>query len=124
MFELKMGRTSECTGVNRRDLLRVGSLAVLGATLPELLRSQAAAAAAGQPVKEVNCIFLWLAGGQSHLETFDPKPNAPAEIRGQFGVTRAKTGELFGELIPKVASSADLFSIIRTVTHTNNDHDQ
>lgn len=119
MLDITTGYRRDCTGVSRREFLRVGSLGLLGLALPDLLRMQAAAATGS----DVNCIFLWLVGGPSHHETFDPKPDAPAEIRGEFGTVRTKTGERFGELLLKVAQVSDKFSVIRSVTHTDGNHD-
>src|SRR5438874_6352080 len=82
MLEVTMGGHKTCDGVSRRDFLRVGALSFLGLSLPDFLRLQAAAAAA--PVRADACILLWLAGGPSHLDTFDPKPDGPAEVRGEF----------------------------------------
>src|SRR5262252_1061923 len=86
MLDLFTGRTSDCTGLSRRSFLRVGGLSVLGLTLPGFLRLREAAAAAapGKDRKNVNCILLWMQGGPSHHDTFDPKPDAPAEVRGEF----------------------------------------
>ena len=69
---------------SRRSFLQIGSLGIGGLTLPNLLRQQAQAADAGQPVKKKSVILVWLAGGPSHLDMYDLKPNAPAEIRGEF----------------------------------------
>jgi hypothetical protein len=118
MFEITTGRSRDCTGVSRREFIRVGSLGLLGLSLPDAL----AARAAGAPA-DVSCIMLWLVGAPSHHETFDPKPEAASEIRGEFGVVRAKNGELFGELIPQVARVADKFTLLRAVNHTDGDHD-
>lgn len=120
MFDIITRRSHDCTGFSRREVLRVGTLGFTGLTLARLLELRAAEAA---PAKDVNCIFLWLAGGPSHLETFDPKPDAPVEVRGQFGTVRAVNGTLFGELLPLLAKQADQFSVIRSLTHSDNDHD-
>ena len=69
-----------CDGVRRRDFLRVGAISALGMSLPEVLRGRALAGS--QSPRAKNCILIWLDGGPSHLEMFDPKPNAPVEIRG------------------------------------------
>lgn len=123
MFDLFTSRHPDCTGFSRRHLFRVGTLSFTGLSLAELLRLQAAAASPAAPRKDVGCIFLWLAGGPSHLETFDPKPEASAEIRGQFGAVPAANGTRFGELLPLLARQAGQFSVIRSVTHSDNDHD-
>src|SRR5437660_50117 len=87
MLELFTGRKSaDCTGLSRREFLRVGGLSAFGLSLPAFLRLQQHAAAAGAAPRRgnVNCILLWMQGGPSHIDTLDPKPNAPAEIRGDF----------------------------------------
>src|SRR5271155_663303 len=86
MLDLTNGQTPDCTGLSRRPFLRVGGLATLGLSLAEFLRLRALAAPdRTAPKKTINCILLWMQGGPSHLDTFDPKPNAPAEVRGEFG---------------------------------------
>ncbi|HMP03327.1 MAG TPA: DUF1501 domain-containing protein, partial [Gemmatales bacterium] len=85
MFRLSLDRFASCDGVSRRQFVQLGALAGLGLGLPQWLRAQAA-----QPVPrtDVSCILLWAQGGPSHLDTFDPKPDAPTEIRGEFGVVK------------------------------------
>src|SRR5581483_10115713 len=88
MLDLFTGRTSDCTGLSRRTFLRVGGLSALGLTLPGFLRLRRLAASYGQAdpkKKAVRCILLWMQGGPSHHDSFDPKPDAPAEVRGEFG---------------------------------------
>src|SRR5262245_34697246 len=88
MFDLFRARTSaDCTGVSRREFLRVGGISAFGLSLANFLRlQQQAAANEGAPPRrrDVNCILLWMQGGPSHIDTFDPKPDAPAEVRGDF----------------------------------------
>lgn len=119
MLDIITGRSRDCTGAHRREFLRLGGLGLLGLSLPQALRAESAAPAS----TGASCIMLWLVGAPSHHETFDPKPDAAAEIRGEFGVVRAKNGELFGELIPQVARVSDRFSLLRAVHHTDGDHD-
>ncbi len=119
MFSFQTGMNRDCTGRSRRDFLSLGSVGAFGLTLPEVLRAQAAQADA----PDINCIMLWLVGAPSHHETFDPKPDAAKEIRGEFGVTRAKNGELFGELIPRIAAISDKFSLLKAVHHADGNHD-
>ena len=74
-----------CDGVLRRDFIQLGLRGALGLGLCDLLRLKAGATeqtAAARPGKNINCIMIWLDGGPSHFETFDPKPDAPADIRG------------------------------------------
>src|SRR5881409_2278587 len=98
-------RTSQ--GLTRRDMLRVGGLDLAGLTLADALRCQAANP--GQsPARDRCCIFLWLDGGPSHLETFDPKPDTPDTIRGPYGAIPTNvTGVHIGELLPMLARHMD-----------------
>jgi len=128
MFDVVTRWNRDCTGLSRRDVLRIGTLGFTGLTLADALRLEAAANSptpnAQRPTPSAHsCIFLWLAGGPSHLETFDPKPDAPSEIRGQFSTIPAANGTRFGELLPLLAKQADQFSVIRSLTHSDNDHD-
>jgi hypothetical protein len=112
---------SNCQGVSRRSFLKVGTLAALGVSLPELIRCREAAAAAGK--KPANMIFLWLDGGPSHLETFDLKPEAPAEVRGDFKPIETNVkGIRICEHLPKTAKVMDLFTTLRSVTHNDSNH--
>src|SRR5215510_3479475 len=72
---------SFCDGLTRRDFLHAGSLATLGLTLPGWLAQKAAGAVQD---RDINCIMLFLVGGPSHIDTWDPKPKAPEEVRGPF----------------------------------------
>src|SRR5688572_13267641 len=81
MLDFVTGIDGNCSGTSRRTFLRVGGLAALGLTLPTYLRLRAAAPG---PAKAKKCILLWMQGGPSHIDTFDPKPDAPAEVRGEF----------------------------------------
>jgi hypothetical protein len=75
-----------CERQTRRDFLRVGALTGFGLSLPMLLAGRQAAARQGLPARDVNCILIWTRGGTSHHDTFDPKPDAPDSVRGEFGV--------------------------------------
>jgi hypothetical protein len=112
-----------CDGLSRRHLLRVGGLAMAGLSLPDLLRRRAAASAAGIPAKSTSVIFIELAGGPTHFETYDPKPKAPAEFRGPLGtVATSLPGVYFSELMVEQARIADRLAIIRSVTHDSSSH--
>src|ERR1051325_2832428 len=114
-------KSRNCAGATRRDFLKIGTLAGLGLTLPELMRLREAAAAEGK--KPANVIFLFLDGGPSHLETFDLKPEAPAEVRGEFKpIETSVSGIRICEHLPKTAKVMDLFSILRSVTHNDSNH--
>jgi uncharacterized protein (DUF1501 family) len=105
-----------CDGLTRRDFLHAGAIATLGLTLPRWLAAKAAGAVRD---KDVNCIMLFLVGGPSHIDTWDPKPNAPAEVRGPFKPIQTNVpGIQISEIFPRMARHADKYSLIRTVYHT------
>ncbi|MGE3805089.1 MAG: DUF1501 domain-containing protein [Gemmataceae bacterium] len=108
--------------LNRRDMLRLGALGAGGLTLPNLFALQESRAAAGKPKADaVILVFLW--GAPSQYETWDPKPEAPAEIRGEFGTIKtALPGVLFSEHVPQLAKRLDKFAIARTCTQTSTHH--
>jgi hypothetical protein len=117
-----MGRVQRtCDGVSRRTFLRVGSLALGGLTLPGLLRLRAAQKASDLPRR--SAILIWQAGGPSHLDTYDLKPNAPAEIRGEFKPIRTNvSGIQISEHLPHQARIMDKLAILRSAYHTNAGH--
>src|SRR6185312_8554138 len=84
MLDLHTGTASDCSGLSRRSFLRVGGLAACGLTLPTCLRAVAGSQAAAKSAKARPCTLLWMQGGPSHHASFDPKPDAPAEVRGEF----------------------------------------
>lgn len=109
-----------CDGIDRRQWLRVGSVA--GLSLARLMQLQAAQAA-DQPRKDVNCIFIFIIGGMAHQDMWDPKPEAPAELRGDFRpISTAVPGLQLSELLPHVAKVTDKLAIIRSMTHNDPDH--
>ncbi len=109
---------------SRRRFLQCTLLAGgVGLTLSDVLRLRAHAGATGADRPDNAVIQIWLGGGPSQFETFDPKPDAPREIRGPYGVMRTKLpGVIFCETMPRTARVVDRAAIIRTVTHTSNDH--
>lgn len=110
-----------CEGVGRRDFLQVGLGALGGLGLSEMLALKSQAA--GVRKSDVRCILVWLDGGPSHYETFDPKPDAPAEIRGEFkSIPTAVPGVHFSEVMPKLAKSFDKFTVCRSIAHRQNNH--
>lgn len=120
MFRLSLDRFASCDGVSRRQFVQLGALAGLGLGLPQWLRAQAA-----QPVPrtDVSCILLWAQGGPSHLDTFDPKPDAPTEIRGEFGVVKTTDPTVYlCEHLPRLAQQFDKYSIIRGGDPQNGSH--
>jgi hypothetical protein len=111
-----MLRLDACAGMTRRAFLHAGALAPLGLTLAG---HEAARAAGAATDRDVNCIMLMLVGGPSQLDTWDPKPDAPPEIRGPFQPTATKVpGMRITEIFPRMAEHADKFSLVRSVYHT------
>lgn len=110
-----------CDGTTRRDCLRFGTAALFGQQIftPRVFAANDKALAR----KDVSLIFVFLHGGQSHLDTFDLKPDAPVEIRGEFNPIPTKLpGLQVCEHLPKLAQEADKFSLIRSFRHHNSDH--
>ncbi len=126
-------------GPNRREWLRVGGLSLLGLSLPELLRADDGRDKPGRSPepptlardlgaatfgKAKSVIYLWLQGGPPQHETFDPKPDAPAEIRGPFKPIQTNvTGVRFCELLPRTARIADKIAVIRSMATDDDNHD-
>ena len=126
MLNIPIGPTRRrCDGYTRRDMLQVGGVGALA--LPALLRSQARADGPSKDVPAATAksvILVYLGGGLSHHDSFDPKPDAPAEVKGKYGAIATKTpGIRFGELMPKMAAISDRFSLVRSGTHGNDHHE-
>src|SRR5215472_2603899 len=97
-----------CDGVTRRDALRLGTAGLFGLTLPRLLEAEARATQHGGSPRDVSLIFLFLHGGLSTIDTFDLKPDAPAEFRGEFKPIGTNVpGLQVGEHIPRLAKQMD-----------------
>jgi hypothetical protein len=112
-----------CDGSNRRDFLKVGALGLTGLTLPDLLRARASAAAAGRPTRNTSVVWLWLGGGPTHVETFDPKMSAPAEFRSTVGAVPTNVpGIELGGVFPRMARVADKMAFVRSFAHRNSGH--
>jgi len=114
-----------CDGVSRRDALRIGAFGLFGAGLglPELLARRALAEEKGHATKDVSLIFLFLHGGLSTIDTWDMKPDAPAEFRGEFKPADTKVaGIQVCELLPRIGAQMDKFSLVRSFRHHNSDH--
>ena len=128
MFSVHDRPARLCDGISRRELLRIGGLSALGLSLPDLLQ-----AAGRRPVSKVhgstfgrakNVIFLWLQGGPPQHETFDPKPDAPAEIRGEFKpIATSVPGVRFCELLPRTARIANKLAVVRSLCTHSDLHD-
>jgi uncharacterized protein (DUF1501 family) len=111
--------------VDRRGMLKAGLAGIAGLTLPELLRCRAQASESGRPMaSRKSIILLWMAGGPSHIDTLDPKPDRPYQNRGPFGVTSTKLPGVFVcEHLPKMAAMLDKFTIIRSVDSRHSNHE-
>ncbi|MDX1944072.1 MAG: DUF1501 domain-containing protein [Pirellulaceae bacterium] len=115
--------------LGRRDLLRVGAISIAGSALPALLGQPAAlqAAAKREPSEAQgeakSVIFLWMSGGVTHIDSFDPKPDAPVEVRGTLGdIATSVPGIRFCETLPKLAAMADQLAVLRSFSHDSDDH--
>src|SRR5689334_22566380 len=118
-------RTPFCDNVDRRDFLRVGTAGLfgMGLALPGLLRMQARAAEEGRSTRDVSLILVFLHGGLSTIDSWDLKPDAPAEFRGEFQpIDTNVPGIQVCEHLPGVAKTMDHISLIRSFRHHNSDH--
>src|SRR5436190_22806880 len=117
-----------CDGLTRREWLRVGGLGLFGLSMPELLRSSQAAAKTARSAgagagKAKACIVLFLMGGPTQHSTWDPKPDAPAEIRGEFGpIATNVPGVQVCSLLPHLAQQADKLCLLRALSTGDNAH--
>lgn len=109
----------------RRDVLQAGSLSLLGLSLPQFLAAETQAAGqsgAGRP-RAKSVLFYHHYGAPSHIDTFDPKPNAPLEIRGEFGaISSAAPGMSVGEIMPRISQVCDRLAVIRSMNHRTANH--
>ena len=113
--------SNHCDGISRRNFLKVGGMAAGGLSLAQLL---AVEAAAGTGSSHKSIINVYLPGGPSHIDLFDLKPNAPAEIRGEFSPIRTNVpGMEISEVFPQLATIADKFAIVRSVVDSEGHHD-
>ncbi len=110
------GKTQTCGGVTRRDFMQVGALGAIGLSLPQYYAAQAAGAV--KPNDDRACIMIFNLGAPSQLDTFDPKPDAPSEIRGPFSPIATASSEIqISEILPGHARIADKFSLVRSAHH-------
>jgi hypothetical protein len=117
-------KTSPPPSVSRRRLLQLGGIGAIGLGLPDLLRAGAPRPGGGASGPERSCIFIVQYGGGSHIDSLDPKPEAPEDIRGPYRpIDTAAPGMQLAELLPQLATLADRFAIIRSMTHGNGGHD-
>src|SRR5205823_4088385 len=115
---------SICPGpLRRREFLRLGLAGLAGLTWTDLLR-QRGAAASGRPQTRTALLVVWLHGGASHLETYDPKPDASSEYRGPYQPIQSRVpGLRVSELLPRHAEVAHRFTLLRSLSHTGPCHD-
>jgi len=119
MFDVGAFRARTCHGISRRSFLRVGASApaALG------LAGMESVAEAAQATRAKSVIFVWLWGAPSHIDMFDPKPNAPGDYRGPFTPIATKTpGVHFSELLPRMAANSDRFTLIRSMVTSQSAH--
>lgn len=124
MLRIPLGRHHRnCDGASRRHVLRLGTCGLIGGlTLPRLLELQAKAAMPSS-AKAKSCIFLFLEGGPPHQDMWDPKPEAPPEIRGPFGTISTNVPDIFiTDQLPLCARIADKYTILRSHSHADNGH--
>ncbi|MBX3422144.1 MAG: DUF1501 domain-containing protein [Pirellulaceae bacterium] len=111
-----------CQGMVRRDCIKLGLGAMVVGGLTEALRLRQATASTVAP-RPTACILIWLDGGPSHFETFDPKPEAAVEIRGEFSAISTKVpGMMFSENMSRLAAISDKLTIVRSIRHDQNNH--
>ena len=124
MLKVLAGRSAaNCDGVSRRSFVQVGLSGMAAVSLPQILKAKEAAQAAGKSPKDTSVILIWLDGGIGHMDTYDMKPEAPAEYRGLWlPVPTNLPGFGISPLFPRQAKIADKFSIIRSLHHNQGDH--
>lgn len=115
---------SHCNGLSRRSCLQLGLAGFVGAGLSQLMQLRAQAGEIANPAaKAKSCILVWLDGGPTHYETFDPKPEAPSEVCGEFKAIDTKVpGVQFSEHMTRLAALADQFAVIRSIRHEQGNH--
>ena len=121
MFRVEAGcRTTRCDGVSRRSFVQIGAAGIGSMSLSSILRARESSA---QQKKDTSVILIWLDGGPSHHDTYDPKPDAPREYAGIWNPIHTNVpGIDVCELLPLHAKIADRFSLVRSLHHDNGDH--
>jgi Protein of unknown function (DUF1501) len=118
-----MATWKNCAGMTRRDCLQIGLGTLLGGGLATALRARAAEDGAKPTMQAKSCILIWMDGGPTHYETFDPKPGAPSEFRGQFKTVASKvSGIVFSEHMKRLAAIADKLAVVRSIRHNQGNH--
>ena len=127
MLSILGGNSELCDGASRREVLRAGGLSLFGLSLPGMLRASEQSRRYGAPDRpqRIKSVILFnLLGGPSHMDMFDLKPEAPVEVRGEFGpIATSLPGLQICELLPNTARLMHKACLIRTISHTYNSHD-
>src|SRR5580704_2532019 len=130
MIDISLNRTTNrlCNGVSRRDFLRVGGLGLFGVSLAgALAQERLLAGEIPSPIKRPrakNILLCYLGGGMSHHDTFDPKPDQPEEIRGNYKtIATSVTGLHISEMLPNMAKVMDKVALVRGGVHDNDNHE-
>lgn len=112
-----------CEGVSRRDCLQLGLGALLGGGLAQAFRARAIAGETSPKMQAKSCILVWMDGGPTHYETFDPKPDAPSEFRGEFKPVATKVaGAFLSEHMVRLAGMMNDVAVIRSIRHDQGNH--
>ena len=124
MFRIQAGSTGKyCDGLSRRNFVQIGLAGMGSVGLPQILKAKEESTTLGTQRKDTSVILIWLDGGPGHLDMYDMKPEAPAEVRGIWNPIRTNvSGFEITELFPLQAKIADRFSIVRSLHHDNGDH--
>jgi hypothetical protein len=127
MLHIGNGIVRNCQGMTRREILQAGGIGLFGLTLADGWAACEAQAGSGEnrgaAGREPSCIFIFLSGGPSHFETFDPKPSAPIDIRGPYGTIPTRVpGIRISELLPQIARHMDKCALIRSMTSSDGGH--
>ena len=125
MLDINGGRYGSCDGLSRRNFLRIGALSLGALTLPDILRARAAASTikGGKSPASKAVIQIVLSGGPSHMETYDPKPDAPTGYRSDVKeLSTCVPGISLSELMPRQARAMDKMAVLRSLTHETSDH--
>src|SRR5580704_2390857 len=118
MLDVGSFRSASCHGMSRRAFLRAGLSVPAALGLASL-----GGVVVAEPPKARSVMVVWLWGGPSHLDTFDPKPKAPQEYRGPFAPIQTRTpGLYFSELLPRLAAASQLYSVVRSHVNFSGDH--
>jgi hypothetical protein len=125
MLDVHFGQNLEVGPIRRRQFLRVGALGLTGLTMADLLRLRSRAATGGEASRDTAVIQVFLGGGPSHIDTYDPKPDAPSEYRGEFrALATSVAGVAFSELLPRQARQMHRLAVVRSLHHTTTDHSE